>query len=624
MARQRTEQLIRAAVKELAEVPHTTQRLTIEKRASTLLEALHKSGGSKLLHELAEQQTTLVTLSDTTNTAANPGSNGEDTSSANEEDAADGNAALSKFDFGPLTLTVKRAGSTIDNALLARTANSTHAGQDNLSSGCRNGPLPQNRSLQEARRRVVRKLRLVGRMAVVMRNYRQEAEEKLRRRRIEERWDTVRQIAKASLAVLHMRKGVTTSVLSGAWFEDYPLLRRNLVVSPGQRSREAVRQIADELHRTRAFSDFSIPTPARRRIARSAELEAKERNKRANLETRIFGAKRAAELHQHAARHHGKEKKEASFTEVAVLRAGESFGGLGLRTVALGKRKASAIAVEYTELLRIEAVDYREVFMSHEMERIARPVRFLKGMPEFAMLVDDELTQLAYSVRATRFSSGTVISRQGQPIDDTLQFGIVTIGRCRRIKLLRHDGSEPTPGDLAQHAQSNQAGETDEDENKGAVSPQQPANTSGVTDQLQEYSFQSVGPGSILADRAALVDGQNTVHTHSCTVIADTCVEVYFIPRNSLVFALRNGGKFRELLRKLTPAPTPNKLRDLLEQRNMWIRFQQRFVRETLNETRKGQKIREAIDRSRLAAAHVEGPQLLHNVSHSRVEEDET
>lgn len=710
ITRQRTEALIRDAVNELAQAPVKTRRLTIEKRSSLLLEALHKSGGTKFLQDMASKNTTLVTMEDSvekdrtyqnissymmsfrgTNPLA-PRVN-QIGSDRNEESDEDGNESEGETDGMQGRLKLSSARSTMKRSSQRR----LHSGSSNgMSNSPQAGKRESNQSeeqleteeapVESARVRVIRKLRLVGRMAVVMRNYRLEAEEKLRLDRIEKRWNLVRQIAKASLAILHMRKGVTDGT-QGTWFEDYPKLRKNLLTHPAERSPRDIQEIALELANIRTISEYNIPLPDRIRIAQSAELEvcpsgqaifhqndegsyfyiilagkvsiqvrdteslslgyqdssdrlnrsrrgtrrrssssnsvsrrastssesgslAMQRGFRprtssqgekrqgnirgtpesgrrgtpptqdrpvrhANLETRIFGEARAAELNQ-SVQHHAKRKNQVTFTEVAVLRAGQSFGGLGLRTVALGKRKASAIAAEYTEMLRIDAVSYRDAFMSHEMELISKPAQFIKDLPHFAGLSEDEVTQLAYSVRIAQYASGSVIFRQGFPVDDTKYFGIVKVGRCRRIKLIQRNGEDPSLEDLHRIAGDDQV--------------------TSSTNELYEYTLGSVGPGGILAEGSILADANNTrMHPHA--VVAETCVEILYIARNALVFTLRNGNKFRKLLKLLPVVPHKAKLSDLLDQQHIWERFQRRFVHEILKESPRGRKIASLIER---------------------------
>jgi len=251
---------------------------------------------------------------------------------------------------------------------------------------------------------------------------------------------------------------------------------------------------------------------------------------------------------------------EEAFKTVVTLGPGQTFGGLSIRTERHTARMATCLAENATELLAIPPHIYREVILEHEEATLKGPVKFFRSLPLFRFLGDEEVEQMAFNAVSVRFPLGSYLARQGRPICDVRFFGILKVGRCRVFKFVRDNGAEIPVSELCQQ--------------------------DDATARWRKYFFDSKSAGDALAHRALM--GENGTRYHSVSIIAETCVEAFFIPRNSMMFALRQNKKLEQLTATLHNYPMKKRLKDIVRQEVLWKRFQAQYIRTELNNTARG------------------------------------
>jgi len=254
---------------------------------------------------------------------------------------------------------------------------------------------------------------------------------------------------------------------------------------------------------------------------------------------------------------------------VAILVAGEGFGGISIRAQDHGRRKASVIAEERSELIQLHADDYRELILKHEDKKLLGPTQFLKSIRAFKAVEDTDLRDLALISYVKTYPIGSYIWEQSTPLNDLEYVGIIRMGRCKISKLVFKNGQE------IPYTKYNMCNQTE--------------------DQIIEFEIGYKSIGNIITDLAALA--VNTCRHHSASVIADTCVEICFLPKHAVNYALRKGTSRLQFQQFLSSYPNEMKTKAFVEEIQDWKRFQGKFVRSVLLETERGRNIIDIMDR---------------------------
>ena len=123
-------------------------------------------------------------------------------------------------------------------------------------------------------------------------------------------------------------------------------------------------------------------------------------------------------------------------TEVDKLGPGDYFGHEALLQVD-DLALVSAIATEYTELLRIDARMFEEKLLSYFESDLYSKALYLANLDIFSSWSPYLLRELAISIRETKFNSGDCLFRQGMP------FSHILILRSGIVRLTAGNTSKP-------------------------------------------------------------------------------------------------------------------------------------------------------------------------------------
>ncbi|CAK8999740.1 cAMP-dependent protein kinase regulatory subunit (Protein kinase A [Durusdinium trenchii] len=297
------------------------------------------------------------------------------------------------------------------------------------------------------------------------------------------------------------------------------------------------------------------------------------------------------------------------------LKIGDAFGGLALRSVNHAKRKATIIAEEDTMMMRLNGTLYRDLILEHEVDQLREPMELFRSVRKLRILSETEMTQLALNTKRVTYAPGEVIFRQGDEVNDSRAFALIRAGQCQVFKRLHRDGSEMSIAELSIAHASDVVRMLWQGHEQGNVGTRktdwdQAASSLGLLPENHEheesegrklpfldYDLRVRGPGDFLSDRDML--NQSNPRYHQASVIAETFVEIHFIARSSVAFALRNGDKYQQLQESLHRYPQGEELRDRVHQRRVWRRFQANFVCRLLQRTAKGRLVLERMLQNR-------------------------
>jgi hypothetical protein len=230
------------------------------------------------------------------------------------------------------------------------------------------------------------------------------------------------------------------------------------------------------------------------------------------------------------------------------------------------------------------------------------PLRFFERIPAFSIFDRDELMQLALNASSRLYSAGAYIMKQGKLVDDEDYFGLLKIGKCNVMQIVDSHGNALAPAlftSPVNHLISNQAQDQEQEQCQGKPNGTGSSTCRDASAKEHKQSiwhthyYRSKLPGDILFHRALI--GEHSVGHHTLSVVADTCVEVIFLPRNALSFALRRSNKLKSLMAGLHEYPTKSRLKHLVAEDRLWKHFQARVVKQFLSSTLKGRHMLERI-----------------------------
>lgn len=250
-------------------------------------------------------------------------------------------------------------------------------------------------------------------MAIAMRQSRQKAEERLRLQRLDSKWRKVRQIATAALAMQRMSNG---SELQRR--ESNMTKRRKMYTvlgkAPERRSEEDLRLLLGQIKQLAFFQDESLSENQLLALCETMTicvLPARH--------STLFRQGDPGEFF-YVTLSGGfvvtvKAPDGVGSITVAEIQRGGGFGGFSLRTSPPGKRSATVLTTEPSEVLQIPANEYRSVILQAEHLRLSEWVAFMETVPAVDHFTEDEKRQLAILFKFTTktFPIGSVIQAQG-------------------------------------------------------------------------------------------------------------------------------------------------------------------------------------------------------------------
>ena len=263
------------------------------------------------------------------------------------------------------------------------------------------------------RKRVLMQLRKMGQMAIAMRQSRHKAEERLRLQRLDSKWRKVRQIATAALAMKRMTNDSNTMTKESnieLRRKMYKILRK----PANNRTEDDLRVLLSQIKQLAFFQDESL---SESQLLSLCEV----------MTLCVLPARHTTLFRQGDQGHYFYVTLSGSFVvtvkspdgvgsiTVAEIKQGDGFGGFALRTSPPGKRSATVLTTEPSEVLQIPAREYKSVILQSEHLRLTQWVSFMDSVPAINHFTVEEKRQLALLFKFTTktFPIGSVIQAQG-------------------------------------------------------------------------------------------------------------------------------------------------------------------------------------------------------------------
>ena len=124
----------------------------------------------------------------------------------------------------------------------------------------------------------------------------------------------------------------------------------------------------------------------------------------------------------------GTVNEQGAPTSVFHYKTGGSFGELALMYNA--PRAATVTATQESVLWSVDRKTFRKIVITSRQERAKYYENFLKSVPLFSKLTDNERSQLADALTPVEFQPNEIILKQNDPAVDKYKFYLVTDGNA--------------------------------------------------------------------------------------------------------------------------------------------------------------------------------------------------
>ncbi len=118
---------------------------------------------------------------------------------------------------------------------------------------------------------------------------------------------------------------------------------------------------------------------------------------------------------------------------MAELKKGDSFGELSL--IYGATRAATVVTSEPSDLIILNKSTYDKVVKGVQVEHIDQVIQFFKNFPVFQELEKESLVHLATKSMYRKFSSNTVVMRQG---DEPFSVYFIKSGRFKVYQIYNY------------------------------------------------------------------------------------------------------------------------------------------------------------------------------------------